>query len=65
MTPTHKPIYLSDSEVAERLRLSRQAIQKWRQKHVGPPYIKLGKTVRYDAEELEAWIQSRTVKGAA
>lgn len=60
------PIYLSDTQVSERLGLSRQTVQKWRQKRLrgedaGPPFIKLGKTVRYDAAQLEDWIRSRTI----
>lgn len=67
MAVLQSTIYLCDTQVAERLGISRVTVQKWRQRRIGPPYIKLGKTVRYEAAQLEAWIKSNTIdeSGAA
>jgi predicted DNA-binding transcriptional regulator AlpA len=48
---------LSDLEVANTLRVSVALVRRWRLKHVGPPYRKIGGTlVRYDLAELRAWV---------
>lgn len=36
----------------------------WRCKGTGPAYLKLGAAVRYRRSDLEAWLESRTRKGA-
>jgi len=29
----------------------------------GPPFVKIGRTVRYDLRDLEAWVASRKFRG--
>jgi hypothetical protein len=42
-------------------------LDKSRPKPVGPPYVKLGRHVRYRRSDLDAWLEAHTVepKGAA
>lgn len=35
---------------------SARTYQKWRGDGGGPPFHKLGRTVRYDLNELQAWV---------
>lgn len=40
------------------------SLADWRTKGIGPSYMKVGRCVRYRLSALEAWLQSRTRKGA-
>lgn len=49
---------LTERHVAGVLRVSVKALQAWRLRGGGPPFIKLGRCVRYRLEDLEAFIAS-------
>lgn len=44
--------FLTQHELAELLQLPERTLEGWRLTHAGPPYMKLGRHVRYDM-----WIQ--------
>lgn len=54
---------LNESEAAERLGVTIFCLRKWRARRVGPTWVKLtdniASGVRYDAADLERWIESR------
>jgi predicted DNA-binding transcriptional regulator AlpA len=52
----------TEKEIAERIRKSLSWLQHMRQTGEGPPYLKLGNSVRYEDEEVDAWLarQKRT-----
>jgi excisionase family DNA binding protein len=58
------PTLLTTREVAERLRTPVSTIRYWRHAGVGPPGIKIGRRVLYDAADLDAWIESRFAEQA-
>ncbi|TFC90053.1 DNA-binding protein [Cryobacterium sp. TMT4-31] len=41
--------FLTQLEVAELFRLPERTLKDWRPTHTGPPYLKVGRHVRYDA----------------
>ena len=49
--------FLTQREVAELLRLPERTLEDWRLTHTGPPYLKLGRHVRYDVQDVLAWVQ--------
>jgi predicted DNA-binding transcriptional regulator AlpA len=53
------PKYLSTSETAEHLRVSTSWLAKSRLSGEGPPFIKAGRTVLYDLDDIEAWVTKR------
>ncbi len=54
---------MNESEAAELLRLTPNALRKWRQLRKGPRFIKLSeRCVRYDRRDLEHWLTSRQVQ---
>jgi excisionase family DNA binding protein len=58
-SPQGRPM-LTPEEVAERLNISLRFIRRLcHERRV--PYTKVGKFVRFDAEELEAWIMTHRV----
>ena len=47
--------YLTLNELAEKLRLSRSTIDTWRRE--GLPFIKMGRNIRFDEDEVMRWIK--------
>jgi predicted DNA-binding transcriptional regulator AlpA len=37
-------------------------LESWRSLRTGPAYLKIGRSVRYRLADLEAWLDSRTVR---
>ncbi|WP_205765316.1 helix-turn-helix domain-containing protein [Mycolicibacterium austroafricanum] len=50
---------LKIDQVATRLRVSVGCIRAWRLRGEGPPAIRIGTALRWDAAEVEAWLDSR------
>jgi hypothetical protein len=51
------PTFLTQRELAALLRLPERTLEDWRLTHTGPPYLKLGRHVRYDVQDVLAWAQ--------
>ena len=51
---------LTVQDVAELLNISASAIYHWRMAGDGPPAIKINNAVRFDPQQLAAWIASRS-----
>ena len=49
---------LTESEMAHRLGVSISGLRKWRERHVGPKFIRLGRLIRYSVVDLEEWLAS-------
>jgi len=50
---------VNEHDAARALGLSVRTIQKWRVSGAGPPFRKLGAAVRYDVDDLEAFLAAR------
>jgi hypothetical protein len=50
---TAASLNLTQLEVAERWRLSGRTLEKWRQRRVGPRYLRVGGKVLYPLSEIE------------
>ena len=54
--------YLSETQTAKYLNISKKSLQRWRFNRQGPPYVKLNaKTIRYCREDLDQWMKERIV----
>jgi hypothetical protein len=51
--------------VADTLGIPEHTLANWRWRGVGPPYLKVGKHVRYDPDQLEAWVAQQSRGGSA
>jgi len=49
---------LNEKQVAMKLGVSLACTRRWRVTGRGPRYLKLGASVRYRAEDVEAWLES-------
>jgi hypothetical protein len=51
---------LTEEEAAGSLRNSVRTLQAWRLKSVGPPFIRVGRSIRYRRGDIKAWIKLNT-----
>jgi predicted DNA-binding transcriptional regulator AlpA len=54
---------LKSSELAELLGFKESTLRQWRTEGIGPPYLRLGTRVRYDADRVTAWLDAHQVNG--
>ena len=61
-----KQALLSPSEVADLLGVPVKTLEQWRWKGTGPRFLRLpSRAVRYDAAELENWLDSRRMRSTS
>jgi excisionase family DNA binding protein len=58
------PEFFDEKHLCAVLGISSVTATKWRAKAKGPPFIKVGRLVRYRRSDVDAWLRSNTV-GAA
>ena len=54
---------MTENEVSKRLNVSVASLRRWRLTRRGPAFLKVGSLVRYQPEELEAWLASLPTGG--
>ncbi len=52
---------ITESEVAKILSMSVQSLRNWRCQRKGPPYLKIGRSVRYPVEDLNRYLQQKKI----
>jgi predicted DNA-binding transcriptional regulator AlpA len=52
---------LTERQASQMLAVSMKALQLWRYQRRGPDYVKMGRSVRYRLESLQAYIKSSAV----
>ena len=63
-TPNNTPEkLLNEHDVARITGLSVASVRRWRLLRLGPRYIKIGAAVRYKAEDIAAWLETRPTGG--
>jgi predicted DNA-binding transcriptional regulator AlpA len=55
---------LNERQVAEALNVSVASVRRWRLLRQGPTFLKVGASVRYRPEDVEAWLDSRAIGGS-
>jgi Helix-turn-helix domain len=56
---------MTEQEVSKRLNVSVASLRRWRLLNRGPQFLKVGSLVRYQPEELDAWLGSLPTGGTA
>ena len=54
---------LKEKEAAPYTGMSRMYLRIARMRGDGPPYLKIGRAVRYDIRDLDAWLQTKRKAG--
>ena len=57
--------YVTPERLAQLLGCSSRTVARWDAERIGPPRIKVGKTVLYDLEKLPAWLAGMESRGGA
>lgn len=59
------PQLLTTAEAATYLSMSPRTLETWRNKRIGPPYVKPegGNAVRYRPADLESWVEESMQTG--
>lgn len=50
-------LLLSSTDVADTLGVAEQTLRVWRHRKVGPPYFKLGGTIRYSSFDVDQYLE--------
>lgn len=53
---------LCAKQAADLLGVSDATLAAWRSRRRGPPYVKVGRSVRYELETLREWVQRQRVE---
>lgn len=54
-------LLLKEEDAAHLLSLSVRTLQAWRVRMTGPPFVQVGRAVRYRRRDLIAWIDANTI----
>lgn len=52
-------LFMTTSDLAERLRVSPDTVKKWRKTNAGPPAIRVGRVIRYRESDVMDWLRER------
>ena len=52
---------LDEKGLCAELGISPVTATKWRRRPDGPPFVKIGRLVRYRRADLDAWLDARTI----
>jgi hypothetical protein len=55
--------YLTQDDLAVRWRISKRTLERWRWRHEGPAFVKLGGLVRYRLQDIESYEAHRLQRG--
>lgn len=55
------PEFLDERSLCALLAISSVTATKWRAKAKGPPFIKVGRLVRYRRSDVDAWLRANTI----
>lgn len=47
------------ADLAEFLQIAEKTLTDWRHRRIGPPYVRLGKHVRYAPATVRAWLAAQ------
>lgn len=56
------PEYLNPKRAATFTGFTLKALERMRQRREGPPYSKVGRSIRYSVSDLRAWIEKNAVR---
>ena len=56
---------LNEKQLVSKLNISVASARRWRLLRQGPKFLKIGASIRYRPEDVEAWLDSRPTGGEA
>jgi predicted DNA-binding transcriptional regulator AlpA len=55
---TSTPLYLTESQLAAHLGMARITLAQWRSKGFGPPFMRVGRSIRYRLTDVNKWAEA-------
>jgi excisionase family DNA binding protein len=55
-----EPEFDKPEELAARLQVPPKTLAQWRSDGTGPPFVKIGRHVRYRRADVDRWLDGRT-----
>ena len=52
---------ITPPELGTELGVPERTLAQWRYRGIGPAYLKIGRHVRYDRREVDAWLRSQRI----
>jgi excisionase family DNA binding protein len=49
--------YLTEAELAALLKVTRRTVKRWRAEGGGPPWVRIGRGIRYRRRDVDAWAE--------
>ena len=65
MNPIAPDVYLTAADVAARLGISRSYLDQARVRGDGPPFVRIGRAVRYRWSAVVAWAEARAARSTS
>ena len=59
-TPPNGDRILTENELAALTSFSPRTLQAWRQRCAGPPFMRVGRSIRYSQADVIAWMKEQT-----
>ncbi|WP_366247012.1 helix-turn-helix domain-containing protein [Microbacterium sp. 13-71-7] len=56
MDTVNAPTFLTPKQISDSLQISIRTLEDWRTRGYGPPFLTVGRHVRYPLNEFEAWV---------
>ena len=53
-------VYLTSKDLEKKYQISRSTVDNWKKE--GLPFIKIGRSVRFDEKDVEKWINERFIR---
>ena len=60
-----EPLTVTERETSKLMAVSVAALRRWRREHRGPPFLKIGRMVRYRRQDIEEFLADCTVSQGA
>lgn len=51
--------YLTPEQLAELLQVSEKTLRRWRNEGTGPPFVRIGRIIRYRKRAALAWLRDQ------
>lgn len=63
--PVDPDALLTEVQVGQLLGLSIRTLQAWRARRAGPPFVQVGRAIRYRRSDVVSWIDANTMGSSA
>ena len=54
--------YVTENELSNITGIAVQTLRNWRHERRGFPYVKVGRSIRYELDEIDEYMQERKIK---